>query len=330
VGPEAEPHRGATPSTRPSVRTALATFGYGRPAYFERMLRSLGACPEVHDGTVDILHFLDGGRRAEQRALVAKIEASRLPCAAIVARSENLGIGRQLIGARREIFEERGYDRLVLVEDDVELGPTYLTALLRLADWAGRFDDVGTVQAWNVRPGSREELAGSLADVVVTHRHFVTYCIGRHAWERIAPTLYEYERRYLVGRRYRRRPHWRIRHLFMRRHLARPRATPTGRLLGAPPEAVGTPFPRIHRRTPTSQDAITSLALHQAGLVRLALDVPRAHYFGVNGVHCTPEIYAEMGFDRQGHHVWTPEEEPRQFRMKYRDEEGRWLRSVYR
>lgn len=312
------------------MRTAVATFGYDRPGFFRRMLRSLGACPEVHTGEVDLHHYLDGGRRAEQRALIAEIEASGVPFASVVARSEQLGIGRQLIGARREIFEERGYDRLILVEDDVELGPTYLTALLRLSDWAERFDDVGAVQAWNVQPGSREDLAGSLANVVLTHRHFVTYCITRRAWERIAPILYEYERRYLLGRRYHRRPHWRIR-LFMRRLLAQPRPAPAGRLLGAPPEAVGTPFPRLdYRRSPTSQDAITSLALHQAGLVRLALEVPRAYYFGETGVHCTPELYAEMGFHRQGHHVWTPQEEPRHFRMKYRDEEGRWLRSVYR
>ena len=36
------------------MRTAVATFGYGRPDYFSRMLSSLGQCPEVLDGSVDV------------------------------------------------------------------------------------------------------------------------------------------------------------------------------------------------------------------------------------------------------------------------------------
>ena len=95
------------------MRTAVATFGFGRPDHFERMLRSLGSCPEVVNGTVDVVHFLDGGPGSEQEALRNVIESSGVPYASIVARPENLGVGRQLIGARRELLDEQGYDRMV-------------------------------------------------------------------------------------------------------------------------------------------------------------------------------------------------------------------------
>ena len=58
------------------MRTAVATFGFGRPDHFERMLRSLGSCPEVAKEEVDVHHFLDGGAGSEQDALRAVIEAS--------------------------------------------------------------------------------------------------------------------------------------------------------------------------------------------------------------------------------------------------------------
>ena len=182
------------------MRTAVATFGFGRPDHFERMLRSLGSCPEVVNGTVDVVHYLDGGPGSEQEALRNVIESSGVPYASIVARPENLGVGRQLIGARRELLDEQGYDRMVLVEDDIELSPTYLTSLLNLSDWAGAYADVGTVQVWNVEAGSKEELQPHLHQVELTNRHFVTYCLTKRAWDIIKPVLYAYEEKFLMRR----------------------------------------------------------------------------------------------------------------------------------
>ena len=191
------------------MRTAVATFGFGRPDHFQRMLRSLGTCSEVVDGSVDIVHFLDGGPGAQQDALRAVIDQSDVPYLDVVARTENYGVGRQLISARREILDERGYDRMVLVEDDIELNSTYLTALLRLSDWAEAYNDIGTVQVWNVEKGTKEELEPHMNDVELTNRHFVTYCLSKRVWNQIKGTLYDYEQRYLLKRAYGQRPHYR-------------------------------------------------------------------------------------------------------------------------
>lgn len=310
------------------MRTAVATFGFGRPDHFQRMLRSLGTCPEVTEGSVDVVHFLDGGSGAQQDALTSVIEQSGVPYSHIVARSENYGVGRQLISARREILDERGYDRMVLVEDDVELNSTYLTALLRLSDWAEEFNDVGTVQVWNVETGTQEQLEPYLDEVELTNRHFVTYCLTKRVWDQIKATLYEYEQRYLLGRAYGRRPHYRIR-WFMRKQLSTGRVEPVGPRLSPPSEAIHNPFPSVPwRSAPTSQDAITSLSLYLAGLHRLTTRVSHAHYFGETGVHCTPEVYALMGFNEQGWWRWASA--PETFAMRYQDQDGRWLSSVYR
>ncbi len=312
------------------MRTAVATFGFGRPDHFQRMLDSLGRCPEVAKGEVDVHHFLDGGEGSQQSALMALIENHAAPHASIVARAENYGVGRQLIDARRHVLDDLGYDRMVLVEDDIELNETYLTTLLRLSDWANEFNDVGTVQVWNVESGDADTLRPHLDQVELTNRHFVTYCLTKRVWDLIKPMLFEYEARYLMRKPYGQRPHYRIR-WFMRRCLKRTPSTPPLPSLQPPREAVHNPFPTVSWRwSPTSQDAITSMALHLAGLHRLTTRVPHAHYFGQTGVHCTPEVYELMGFNGQGHWQWTSSEVPTEFRMRYQDEDGQWLRSFYR
>ena len=313
------------------MRTAVCTFGFGRPDHFKRMLQGLADCPEVMNGEVDLHHYLDGGEHSLQAELVKVINDSGVPYKKIIQRPENFGVGRQLIGARREIFDEQNYERMILVEDDIEAGPTFMTALLRLSDWAEGYDDVGTVQVWNVQSGTKQQLEGDLDKVVLTNRHFVTYCLTKKTWDLISPSLYEYEKKYLLGRAYGNRPHRRIRLFQMRKMLKASRRQPQGNCLNPPAEACSHPFPKIdYRRSPTSQDAITSIALHQAGLHRLTTEVSRAFYFGETGVHCTPEVYRQLGFHLQGHHAWDSQSEPTSFELKYKDKEGNWLHSLYR
>jgi hypothetical protein len=312
------------------MRTAVATFGFGRPDHFSRMLASLGACPEVQSKNVDVFHFLDGGEGSQQDELTEVIVESGLPYVKIIARNENFGVGRQLISARREIFDEHGYDRMILVEDDIELNATFLTTLLRLADWATQYNDIGTVQVWNVEHGSREEFQQHLDEIELTNRHFVSYCMFKSTWDAIKETLYKYEQTYLLKKPYRNRPHYRIR-AFMRRSLKQGRKTPPSPRLDPPVEAIHNPFPTVSWRwAPTSQDAITSLAMYLAGLHRVTTRVPHAFYFGVTGVHCTPELYEQMGFNDQGYWQWQADDVPTTFTIRYQDEQGAWLKSSYR
>ena len=312
------------------MRTAVATFGFGRPDYFERMLTSLGSCPEVLDGTVDVFHYLDGGANSEQETLIALIEGKTIPYKAIVPRTTNFGVGRQLISARRDIFDHHQYDRMILVEDDIELNHTFLTTLLRLATWAEQYNDIGTVQVWNVQEGTKEELLPALDQIELTNRHFVSYCMLKQGWDAIRDTLSTYEHKFLSKKPYAKRPHYRIRK-FMRRCLKQPKQQLSGHCLDPPKEATHNPFPSVPWRTaPTSQDALTSLALYQASLHRITTRVSHAFYFGETGVHCTPEVYEEMGFNEQGWWQWDVEHIPATFTPRYQDEQGNWLSSIYR
>ena len=312
------------------MKTALACFGFGRPEFYQRMLKSVGDCSEIINQEIDVFHFLDGGHRSMQQELKSVIEESGTPYKEIIARENNYGVGRQLISARRELLDERGYDRMIMMEDDIEVGKTYFSAILSLSDWAQDYEDVGTVQVWNVQSGEKEDLSNRMGELVLTNRHFVTYCLSKKVWDKIKPVIYEYEQKYLLKKDYLKRPHYRIRY-FMSRQIKKGEKKQFGNLLNPPKQAISHPFPKIDwRRSPTSQDAITSLALHNAGLVRITTLVPRAFYFGDTGVHCTPEVYREMGFHEQGHWQWELEEESKDFSVLYKDKEGNWLSSIYR
>ena len=312
------------------MKTALACFGFGRPEFYQRMLKSVGNCSEIINQEIDVFHFLDGGEGSMQQDLKSVIEKSRTPYKEIIAREGNYGVGRQLISARRELLDIRSYDRIIMMEDDIEVGKTYFSAILSLSDWSQDYEDVGTVQVWNVQSGSKEDLSNRMGELVLTNSHFVTYCLSKKVWDKIKPMIYEYEQKYLLKKEYLKRPHYRIRY-FMSKQIKKGVQKQSGNLLNPPKQAISHPFPKIDwRRSPTSQDAITSLALHNAGLVRITTLVPRAFYFGDTGVHCTPEVYREMGFHEQGHWQWELEEESKDFSILYKNKEGNWLSSIYR
>ena len=66
--------------------------------------------------------YIDGGPSARQEEIKELMANSKFPDAEIVCRVNNWGIGRHLIDARRRLFDELGYDRILLLEDDLVLG----------------------------------------------------------------------------------------------------------------------------------------------------------------------------------------------------------------
>ena len=96
--------------------------------------------------------YLDGGPNAKQDALLQRVGQTTFQRVSVVKRSENWGIGRHLIDARRRLFDEQEYDCVLLFEDDMVLAPSYVETLLSMLSWASDYNDVGTVMAYNINP----------------------------------------------------------------------------------------------------------------------------------------------------------------------------------
>lgn len=284
------------------MKTAIFTASFNRPDLMEELLNGLAENIEDLNG-IDIYHYIDGGPRSKQDEIKNIIDKSGVPYTSIVQREENYGVGRNLIGARRDLFDVHGYERVILIEDDLIPGPNFVQTTLSVADWARDYDDIGMVQVWNLpdRPVSERDL-----DVVVpTHEHFYTYCIDVEVWDEIKDTLYEYERLYLDGVSYGDKDWRAIRKRFMKPRYSKVRKPRQGRTFLDTEYPHPPPFgSRLKRTVPTGQDAITALALWEKGLIRLATLAPRAVMKGVDGVHSTAKIFDQLGLNAQAEYEW--------------------------
>ena len=294
------------------MKTAIFTASFNRPDLMQELLGGLANNIDDLEG-IDVHHYVDGGPKAKQSEIEAIIKESGVPYTSIVLREENYGVGRNLIGARRDLFDVHGYERVILIEDDLIPGPNFIKTTLSLADWAREYADIGMVQVWNLpqQPVSVDDL-----DVVVpTHEHFYTYCIDVEVWNEIKETLYEYERRYLEGVSYAKKDWRAIRKRFMKPRYSKFRTIRQGKTLLNANHSHPPPFgPRLKRTVPTGQDAITALALWEKGFVRLATLAPRAVMKGVDGVHSTAKVFEQLGLNAQADYEWN-QPVPTSFRL---------------
>jgi hypothetical protein len=278
------------------MKTAILLLGFNRVDYFQQTLSALEANSAAHE--CDLHVYLDGGEKARQSELVELVQSSTFENPTFVLRQENWGIGRHLIDARRTLFDTHAYDRVILLEDDMLLAPTYIQTVMDLSDWSQQFSDVGTVMAYNINHDAAELQVNQMPHVVATNRHFWGYAMTREVWDIIKHIIYDFEHKYLSKNTYRDRSHFRIRWMFMRSVMSKKRHIRTGKNL-IPPECLTPPFPRIPRKSPTSQDAITALALWHHGFGRITTRVSRAEYIGVEGFSFSPKLYADFGFENQ-------------------------------
>ena len=111
------------------MKTAIFTASFNRPDLMEEVLNGLTENLDDLEG-IDIHHYIDGGPKAKQSEIKAVIKKSGVPYTSIVLREENYGVGRNLIGARRDLFDIHGYERVILIEDDLIPGPNFIKTTL--------------------------------------------------------------------------------------------------------------------------------------------------------------------------------------------------------
>ena len=309
------------------MKTAILLLGFNRVEYFDQTLKSLEKNSAAYE--CDIHIYLDGGEKSRQEELVALVEKSKFTDVNFVLRPDNWGIGRHLIDARRTLFDELNYDRLILLEDDMLLAPNYIQTVVDMMDWTSKYCDVGTVMAYNLNTDPTTLQEEQMSDVIATNRHFWGYGMTRQVWDIIKPIIYDFEQKYLLKNAYADRSHFRIRWSFMRSYMSKKRRQRTGKNL-IPKECLAPPFPKIPRKSPTSQDAITALALWYHGFGRVTTRVSRAEYIGVEGFHTNQELYTTMGFQEQNIlDISTFKEEKLDYVLATKDASGNTLKPAY-
>tara|TARA_B100000965_G_C19459824_1_gene699168 strand:- start:35 stop:964 length:930 start_codon:yes stop_codon:yes gene_type:complete len=303
------------------LKSAILLLGFNRTDYFQQVLSSLENNADAFNHDLHV--YLDGGPKSKQEEIVELVKSSKFENVTYVMRDSNWGIGRHLIDARRTLFDELGYDRILLLEDDMVLAPTYVETVFAISDWSSKYDDIGTVMAYNINHDSEDLQIQQMNQLIATNRHFWGYVITKKVWDEIKHIIYEFEQNYLLKYTYTNRPHRRIRWFFMRKWLSKGRAKKQNCLVSS--DLVVAPFPKLPFRVATSQDAITALALWHHGYSRITTRVSRAEYVGIEGYSFSPEVYESQGFNNQNLLDFSSFDSTEDFKFISKDENGESL-----
>lgn len=118
-----------------STPCPIALFTYNRPDHARRVLESLSHCCRLDECQLYI--YCDGAKDPSQ---VETVSATRQVVknwagahqALVIERDQNMGVDRSIVTAVTELCQEFG--RVIVVEDDLVLGPDFLAYMLQSLD----------------------------------------------------------------------------------------------------------------------------------------------------------------------------------------------------
>lgn len=306
------------------MKKGVALIGAKRPFYFEKVLKS------IKDGLGDrrlhvFLDFIpeDGGIDLQNKHIdILDNTIGGRPQYVLHAQDQHAGLGKNMIEARRVMFDHYRYDLAFIMEDDLIVPPTYFDFCENIWHWAQEnFDNVGMVSGWSdpalwckkaldraIR--GKKEISWEWMDdryqnvdknrYKVDHiqNHFWGYLMSRDVWSQIKHFVYFYEQQFLSyldkykDRDHRRINEWKI-------HCANLAALPQKgegiRLFPINKQRLASNF----NFTISGQDQMTSVALFMAGYLKIAPVLSRGTYIGKIGEHFKGNTWQQYNMDDQ-------------------------------
>lgn len=184
-------------TTLDSKELAIAIVGYNRPDYLYEILEALAQNPESQ--TTPIYFFFDGGREAKQKENLRVAQEFDFPHAVYVLRNNNFGCAKNLIDARRHLFDKLNYDKAFILEDDNKISSSYISFMLRLYEWSkNNIENVGLISGWSNIRLSKLEKSYYLNKVIKNaDANYWAYLMDQNCWHQLKAVYYEYEKLFL-------------------------------------------------------------------------------------------------------------------------------------
>lgn len=261
------------------MRKAIAIVAYDRSHYFDLVVPSI--LEQEVDGkpvseTYEIFIFQDGfcegDANSDKFGHAQLTEAARrfLPDERLFIQEENLGVAFHFDFIERELFLRRSFDFVLFCEDDLVLAPGYVQVIDMMANKFANDPRVGMVSAnpADVTMSAEKQLAGINKYMPMAHNW--GFGVSREFWLKRQPMVDEYLE-ILRPFGYRQRPTSQI--------------TQWLESKGLKPDA-------------TSQDFVKQCATLKQGAARIATLINLGLPIGRSGLHCKPEEFDRMGFNR--------------------------------
>jgi len=272
------------------MKMALAVVTYDRAHYLSLVLPSILA--QTIDGQPVWDHFdihvfqdgfchddsrsnADGHRQVSEimRGLPAHIETLQQP--------ENLGVALHFDFIEKRLFREKGYDFILFCEDDLVLSSQYASVIKKMAEKFEGDERVGMISAHPSNPArSKSDQIKNIYDYSEIGHNW-GFGLFRAFWER-RQSLVESYLSLVQGVPYRKRPS-----NVIFKWLENCGFNPSG----------------------SSQDYIKQCSTAALGAVRFSTYANFGLPIGRTGLHCKPELFASMGFDKAvvcDHPIYVP------------------------
>lgn len=269
-------------SPAPRVTAPIVIYSFARADYLDRLCASLKAQRGVtlDEGNIHLMQ--DGAvsprsqlRFAGDAEIAAAIGAFRrhFPAGQVHAAPQNLGIAMNLQRGESFVFETLKAEVGYFFEEDLELGPLYLTMMEGIAAQAPAHPRLGYFACY----GNHKVPSDPARPAIRPLEHHWGFGLTRRCWQAMQPWLKPFLQ---VWREtdYQARPHLRLVELYLDKPVA---------------------------STLSSQDVAKTLACADLGFARINTDVCYARYIGRQGQSFSEASFIRHGFDRMDF-VTTP------------------------
>ena len=299
-------------------RSAISIVACDRPSYFMQTIKSLSECTNIDNFPIFIfLDFPDAPNAASLQKEHMGLADYFLPKATIIRRRVNFGCGRNLIDARRQLFDKMGYDRVFVFEDDMVVSKSYLEFCMSMLDWAeSNYSNVGAVQGWNMCQFSQKGKEKYLDHVYPSTLNWWGYLMTQKCWQSIKDYVYQFEKLFLRWK-YSQRPHRSVLKWFQETLVV----SDIHQNFYPVDAAYLDSVQKFLNSPPSGQDAATMIALHKKGYVRLVPFVNRSQYIGQQGIHMQPSWFARDGYDKVLLHEYATDRKIKSFTCGSRAEQ---------
>lgn len=278
-----------------AVDTAIGIIGCDRPFYFRRVVESLSKNKDIDKYPIFV--FLDECGDKSATAEHAKLIEQYLPWTNIIYRSLNYGCGRNIIDARRQLFDNLEYPKVFILEDDMEVSTSYIAFTLKLLEWGRKnFHNIGAAQGWNFCRLSKKVKEKNWNSVIPTLTNWWGYVMIKECWDSIKDDMYLYENLFLMDGEYHTRKHDSIKTWFKLKFEKGRKKLGEKLFANYDTGELQEQFKRYFASPPTGQDAATMHLFYLAGWDRLAPVVNRGLYIGQQGIHMNPSMWTRHGF----------------------------------
>lgn len=258
------------------MKKCILIFAYNRPNYLDSVLKSLFQCEDLDSW--DIKYIQDGPTHEPTKTIAMKHITNYSKPIETLFYPKNAGIGVVQHDALREAFIEKGYDKVLHLEDDLVISKTYLKTIENLLDITDSDPTIATVSGnhKNIKLDESKKYLMNTTEPLVCYPigtiHSWGFGISRTKFMRVADLYKQAVDLLYRGILYGKRVNSKI--LEQRKSL-------------------GLAYDRV-----TSQDSTLKLCFIKSGMPNMIYPIRRHSMpIGRIGTHSTNSVFTKYGFD---------------------------------